>query len=397
MAFSRDDLAAYEQQDQTIVPDPVIAKAPAATEPEPSQAEPATEAESSTADVSDQTESGDVTSDEEADTSTANATDDGETEEGETEGEEPAEGETSAEGEESTDPQPKTQSRASKRIRELNSKMLEASDLAEGYKKFGELAQEQLKKTQAELELLKAGGAKPAATTPAAEPPKTAAPKLGPMPKLTDPDINFDPDILAEKTAEWTQKAIQAGVQEALGAQQQRTQEEVGKAQARKALETFETRITEFKKLHTDWDTKVKNPELPHLHPAAQTVLVKTELGPQILYYLADNVSEAKRITALPPEDQAMEMGVIKARLELEAKTANGASKSGAATVTGTKPVAKKSVSQAPPPPTPVPAGRRAQSRDITDPGMGIEEFARRHREEKNNARLASRKMRGLK
>jgi hypothetical protein len=389
MAFTRDDLAAYEQQPQTATPDPIVT-APAATEPEPVQAEPAATEESSAPAETDQPEAGDATSDaDDAGSSTAAADAEGGLEEGETEGDGAAEGE-----QESTAQPAKPQSRAFKRIQELNSKMLEASDLAEGYKEFGKLTLEQLKAAQVEIERLKGGG-KPAPES-TAQASEAVSDKLGPMPKLTDPEINFDPDILAEKTAEWTRKAIKLGVQETL---QQATQETAQKTEAQKAVATFQSRIEDFKKTHSDWDTKVKNPALPRLHPAAQAVVVKSELGAAITYHLATNVEEAKRIAALPPEDQAAEIGAIRVQLAKDAKAnpapAGAASGSKGVPVTAAK-VVKKSVSQAPPPPTPVPAGQRSRERDATDPSMGMDEFARQHRASKQNARLAARKLRGL-
>lgn len=388
MAFTRDDLAAYEQQPQTATPDPIVT-APAATEPEPTQAEPAATEGSSPAEGTDQPGAGDATSGEDdAGSPTAAADAEDVLEEGETEGEGAPEGE-----QESTAQPAKPQSRAFKRIQELNSKMLEASDLAEGYKEFGKLTLQQLKDAQAEIERLKGGG-KPAPT--ATEQPAAVADKLGPMPKLTDPEINFDPDILAEKTAEWTKKAIKLGVQETL---QQTTQETAKKTEVQKAVETFTSRIDDFKKTHADWDTKVKNPELPRLHPAAQAVVVKSELGAAITYHLASNVEEAKRIAALSPEDQAAEIGAIRAELAKTAKAnpapAGAADASKGTPVTAAK-VVRKSVSQAPPPPTPVPAGQRSRERDPTDPTTSMDEFARQHRAGKQNARLAARKLRGL-
>jgi hypothetical protein len=385
MAFTRDDLAAYESQPQTQVAEKPIVTAPAATEPEPLPTESAADADSSAADASDQPEAGDVTSDDNSsESSTEGADESGETAEGETEGE--PEGELTEGETESTGQQPK-QSRAFKRIQELNAKALEASDLAEGYKEFGKLTAEQLKAAREELAALRAqlAGDKPA---PAAEtPPAAPVAKLGPMPKLTDPDVNFDPDTLAQKVEEWTEKKVELSVKAALQTAGKQTE-------AAKTVQTFQSRIEDFKKTATDWDAKVRNPELPKLDPAAQSVLVKSELGPQMVYHLASNIAEAKRIAALAPEDQVMEIGVLKATLAAAAKPAP--TSTAKTPVTSAKPVVKKSVSQAPPPPTPVPAGKRAQGREITDPGMDMDEFARRHRESKNNARLAARKMRGL-
>jgi hypothetical protein len=247
-----------------------------------------------------------------------------------------------------------------------------------------------LKAAREELAELRAkvNGDKPAAKPAAAEPSSNVAAKLGPMPKLTDPDVNFDPDILAQKTEEWTDKKVKLTVQEAL------SQTSV-KAQAEAAVKTFTSRVEEFAKTVPDWEVKVKNPELAPLQAAAKAIIAKNETGPAILYHLASNVAEAKRIAALSAEDQVFEIGAIRNRLESEAKAKPKTSEI-KAPVTVAKTVAKKSVSQAPPPPTPVPAGKSSQARDLTDPGLDMNDFARRHRESKNNARQAARKSRGL-
>ena len=97
----------------------------------------------------------------------------------------------------------------------------------------------------------------------------------------------------------------------------------------------------------------------------------------------------AVRIAKLAPDAQLLEIGRIIGEIErskADVKT----------TQPGAKPGAKKSITQAPPPPKPTPAAGRVQGRDIQDPGIGMEEFARQHRTAKQADRLQARKLRGL-
>lgn len=354
MAFTRDDLAAYESQPETQIPDP-----PAAPVQEAEPASSAVEAQTTDPDAL-----GDGTSDAPSESSTETNVDPDDA---------PAETTEEIPAEE-TPPEPPKKGSARERIQEL-------ADERDGYKEFGKHLIEQHKAALSEIEKLKAqiAPAARAETPPATEPPSTK------FPQLDDPDVNFDPAVLAKKQEAWFAKKIEQGVEEKLAAT-------TSKKAAETLAETFQSRVESFKKETPDWKAIVENPALPQLAGAASAVILTSELGPKILYALGKDIGLAQRIAKMSPELQAAQIGKLEATIELAGKTAAGQK----APVGQAKPAPKKSVSNAPPPPTPTPAGNRAQERELTDPGLDMEEFARRHRMGRNAAREANRKARGL-
>lgn len=403
MAFTREEMAAYEAQPAKVVPDntsPFDASA-AATQP---TAE--TDETSAPADDSDPADLGDGTSDENSDSSTDHVEPDddaGSDEEGDADesagDEEPADGDAA---------QPPKKGSARARIQELAKAARDAADLADGYKEFGKLTSERLKATEAELARLRAGGKPTAPTAPASETTKTEEAKIGKMPKLSDPDVNFDPDVLAAKQEAWFEKLADERAAQAL-------RKATGADAVAKVEETFVSRVEKFKQANPDFDKKAKNPDLLPLHLVTQAKIKTMDLAPEILNELVNDPDNANRIARLDAADQLLEIGEI--RVAIKAKQAAAAAKAkedadaAAAAANGGKPPQPKpktpapqakpgqppkSVSKAPPPPTPTPAGKRSQPREETDPNLDMDEFARRHREGKQQARINARKMRGL-
>lgn len=97
---------------------------------------------------------------------------------------------------------------------------------------------------------------------------------------------------------------------------------------------TLQAKLAEAEKKFPDFIEKVTSPELPGLQgtPAFNAIL-ESEVGPEVMYYLAANPTRAHQIVSLSPINQVREIGRI------EASIASG-----------------KSVSQAPPPPSSVSA-----------------------------------------
>lgn len=376
MGFTLEDLAAYEKKPQTQVDDkanPFDANAPAAITPVvKTPADKSVQGSATSADdlASDPADPGDGTLDDTADSSTAITDPDS--------GADPdAVTDPPSDPSEDTGQQPPKKGSARERIQEL-------ADERDGYREFGRQLTEHskaLREENARLRALAEGKPAPGAAKPA------TVESIGPMPQLDDPGIDFDPKKLADKQSDWMKKTIAAEVQAGVKTVLAQT---TGQQTADQIQTTLQTRIDKFKQNHKDWDTVVKNPALPVLNPAATRVVVKSELGPEILYHLGTNVELAHRIARMEPEDQVAEIGEIRKELKEKAKT------SPQPPVNGAKPVPKKTVSEAPPPPSRTPAGNRSQERDATDPGLSMDDFARRHREGKNAARTMSRKARGL-
>jgi hypothetical protein len=323
--------------------------------------------------LGDQTDSGEGTSDENADTSTASVdlSDD-------TDPNTDLTGERGDVEAAPARPAPKKGS-AEERIVELN-------DLLEGTKIFGKHMQSQLKDALSELERLKGGG-KPTAeqTTAAAAPPVV---EDEPMPDLADADIAFDNDKYRAKMQKWSKDQAKIAAREIV-----REMSGADEAQRRRAV--VEKKIEDFAKTHKDYTAVVtNNPVLAanQLHPEAGIAVAQSDHVARLLYEFGKDTALAIRTAKQSPAQQCITIGKMIAKIEAE--TTSGSKQN------GSKPDAqtgqKKSITQAPPPMRATTAGGRANERDIVDPNMSMEEFARRHRGSKQSARDTARKGRGL-
>jgi hypothetical protein len=401
MGFSREDLENYEKQPQRQVDDKVnpfrgatparaadAAAVAAVAAGQNVDATPGGRAAAAAPDplvdedapivdedgtLGDPTDSGEGTSDDDADPSTATAELSGESDPN-----------TDLTGDEVDDeapaarPAPKKGS-AEERIVELN-------DLLEGTKIFGKHMQTQLKDALAELERLKNGG-KPTETQAAA----AAAPPVvedEPMPDLADPDIAFDNDKYRAKMQKWSRDQAKIAAREII-------REETGANEAAKRRALVEERIEKFAKANPDYKKVVtENPVLAanQLAPDAGIAVAQSEHVARILYEFGKDTALAIRTAKQSPAQQLITIGKMIAKIESENTSASKQNSSKPDAQTGQK----KSITKAPPPPTPTRAGGRPGERDIVDPNMSMEEFARRHRGSKQSIRENARRLRGL-
>jgi len=327
--------------------------------------------------LGDPTDSGDGTSDEDADPSTATVDLSDDTD--------PNTDLTGGQGDEEATPArpaPKKGS-AEERIVELN-------DLLEGTKIFGKHMQGQLKDALAELERLKAGGKPTAAQTVAADAPSVE--KDEPMPDLADADIAFDNDKYRAKMQKWSRDQAKIAAREIV-------REMTGADEAAKSRAAFEAKIEKFAKATPDYEAVVaKNPVLAANQLAfdAGSAIAQSEYTGRLLYKFGKDTALAIRTAKQSPAQQLITVGKMIAECENEDRVNAKGKQNG----NGSKPDAqsgqKKSITQAPPPPRATSAGGRANERNIVDPNMSMEEFARRHRGSKQSARETARKGRGL-
>ena len=397
MAFSREDLERYESQPQKQVDDKVnpfrgatparaadAASVAAVASGQNVDATPGDSAAAAAPDPSvdddapivdedgtlgDPTESGEGTSDDNADPSTASAEPSGDSDPNAD-----LTGEAESEEAPPARPAPKKGS-AEERIVELN-------DTLEGTKIFAKHMQEQYRATVAELERIKAGG-KPAEVAPVSAPPVE---EDEPMPDLSDDDVAFDNDKYRAKMAKWIDKRADKRAAQTLRAL-------TGEREAAKRRAVVEERIEKFAMAHPDYKKVVtENPVLAanQLAPDAGIAVAQSEHVGRILYEFGKDPSLAVRTAKQSPAQQLITIGKMIARIEAEAPASRNSSQPNA------QPGQKKSITKAPPPPNPTKAGGRAATRDITDPNMSVEEFARQHRLAKDSARKQSRQLRGL-
>jgi len=398
MGFSREDLDKYEKQTQKQVDDKVNpfrgatparaadAAAVAAVAAGQVDATPGGSAAAAASDplvdddslvvdedgtLGDQTDSGEGASDENAESSTADVelSDD-------TDPNKDLTGEQEEEEAPPARPAPKKGS-AEERIVELN-------DLLEGTKIFGKHMQGQLKDALAELERLKAGGKPTAAQTATASAPPAVEDE--PMPDLSDPDIAFDNDKYRAKMQKWSRDQAKIAARDLIN-------EMNGKNEAAQRRSEVEAKIKEFAKVTPDYEAVVtKNPVLAQNQLAfdAGAAVAQSEYTAQLLYKFGKDTALAIRTAKQSPAQQLITVGKMIAEIEIENRSKKNGSKPNAQLGQ------KKSITQAPPPPRATTAGGRAGERDIVDPNMSMEEFARRHRGSKQSAREIARKGRGL-
>lgn len=360
--FTRDQLAAYEKQ-----PPATVSPAGGASEQTPdSQLEDNTSAndtmESST--VEDDTGATDIgedgLTDGDTDSSTVADADDDTTDSdsGTDEGDKPRKG------------------RARERIEDLLSQV-------KSMREYNSYRDGALEKALAELTALKA--ASPASKS--TETKEVPLDKDDPIPQLKD--FDFDPIQLDEARATWLQREAKrlAKAEFTTFTAQQAEQ---------KVVEKFSTRAEELKKVHADFDVKLNNPAVPKLHGRAARVVVQSEIGPDIAYHLASNVDKAAKIARMDPDQQIVAIGKIETQLEQEQERAKtqgtAANASNGKTGTGKNPP-KKTVTRAPAPPNPTPAG--GSSGVQKDPmKMSMDEFVKWDRQQKIDKRSSNLKQR---
>src|ERR1700722_4167105 len=263
-------------------------------------------------------------------------------------------------------------------------RIVEVLDLAEGYKEYGKMRDTENQELRERLAALEGKGTQ----TPAAAAPQPPV-EDEPMPDMADADVAFDNDKYRAKMAKWvktqTAAAADAAVRRASGADA-----------ATKVLQAVETKVETYAKDHADFDAVVrKNKVLAQnpLGPDAGAIIAESDHTAELLYRFGKDPGLAIRTARMSPRQQVMQVTNMIRDIEDE-KKANGGKKP--VPPTGAKPGQKKSITQAPPPPRATQGGGRGQTREVTDPSMGMEEFARQHRAGKQAARDASRKGRGL-
>jgi hypothetical protein len=128
---------------------------------------------------------------------------------------------------------------------------------------------------------------------------------------------------------------------------------------AKAKFETFQGRAAEFRKATPDYD-EVTGQEIP-LSRAMHEIVLDSERGPELAYYLGTNPEECERISKLSPLAAAKALGVIE----------HGFAKP------ETPETTKPKVSAAPKPPAPV-GGRASTPKSIDDPDLDYREFEKR-------------------
>ena len=131
--------------------------------------------------------------------------------------------------------------------------------------------------------------------------------------------------------------------------------EELNKAkqttQIEQRTQTFREREKAFAAKAPEYQAKVYGGDTVPISDAMAALITESEIGPEVAFYLANNLDTARQLYELPPIQAAREIGKLEAKLS---------AKPVAATVT---PIVPK-VSQAPPPPAKIEAEEPEVERD---------------------------------
>lgn len=353
MPFTRDDMKAYESQKPAVVPDaPAADPDPAPPAATPPAAAPAVETEAPAADPSPAVATDPAAPDD------ASSGD-------------PAASPAAADPSNSDPPPPDGKPRTipMERFEVVN-------DEKNALKAYGKLKDEENQRLREEVARLQG-------RVPGAEQPAPAAPVSADDPMPTLASVKHDEAAYQKAMKEWLDRRDTRVVA--------RARNEIVTQQIR---DTYVAREAAFAKDHPDYQTVVVNPALPKLSQGVAKVIVMSDDGPSIMYHLAKNPDEAVRLSRLDSEQQLVRLGEIRTKLAAAAAPASTtqtpAASATPAKTPATKP-AQRTVTKAPPPPTPNPGGSAAQKNPSE---MSMEEFVAHERAQKVADRAARRKAR---
>lgn len=142
-------------------------------------------------------------------------------------------------------------------------------------------------------------------------------PVQAPQPVQADAEPK-KPDISTFKTVEEYDAAMEQYADQKLAFKEAKKQKEQQEASLRRAheeiLHTHDERQDAARDKYADYDEVIGNPELPITSFMADVILV-SETGPEIAYFLGKNPKEAARISKLAPIAQVKEIGKLEAKL----------------------------------------------------------------------------------
>jgi hypothetical protein len=134
-------------------------------------------------------------------------------------------------------------------------------------------------------------------------------------------------------------------------------------AATEKAVNSWKEREEASRQKHADYDEvleAIEVPDTPAL-PALREALAESDLGSELLYHLAKNPDEAKRLAGLSPRSAVYELGKLEAKLS--------------AAATPAPPPRKETAAPAPPRKV---DGKFAPTKPVDDPELPYAEFERR-------------------
>ncbi len=143
-------------------------------------------------------------------------------------------------------------------------------------------------------------------------------------PKFDKPEPRIDDFTTVEEwtraMVEHTRESIKFELEQRESSARQSTEQERQQADWNRVVTAHLGRLEEFRKAHPDYDdiaNRAVEAEVP-ITPVMQVHVVNSDMGPAILYYLAQHPEEARRIATLPSGACWAALGRIEARIEAQ-------------------------------------------------------------------------------
>lgn len=165
-----------------------------------------------------------------------------------------------------------------------------------------------------------------------------------------------------ETLAEYTEALTDWKVDKALAARDAKARETETKSAYQKQVESFQSKCREFSQTQSDFADVLEDVGDINVSVGLEQAIITSDIGPELIYELAQDRKEYERINNLSPIAAAKEIGRIEQRL------ANRKESSSQKTQTRT--------TKAPAPPNPVGTqSRQTTSKKLTDPNLSQAEF----------------------
>lgn len=130
-------------------------------------------------------------------------------------------------------------------------------------------------------------------------------------PKLSDPDIDYDEELLSKAEIKYEiQQGIKAERANDLVAQKQINQE----AEQQKLTDSFNEQISALGK--DDFDAKAD--AIPDLPPGVASAMMSLENGAEMIYHLGNHLDKADSLAGMTPMAAMAEIGRISAQMSVE-------------------------------------------------------------------------------
>lgn len=140
--------------------------------------------------------------------------------------------------------------------------------------------------------------------------------KSQPQPEVTKPQVDLSKRPKADdfKTAdEYTEALIDWKADQKLAAKEQSDRQKAAQTEVQSKIQKHQERVKEFAKQTDDWEEMIESVKVP-LSLTVQEAIIDSEHGPEIMYELAKDTEELKRISSLSPIAAAKAIGRLEAQ-----------------------------------------------------------------------------------